>query len=53
MVLLHEEQGQVFRKFKEFKALIENQTDKKTKIFRSDNDREFTLGNFKKLFSDS
>ena len=33
---------EVFSKFKEFKALIENHTEKKIKIFRSDNGREFT-----------
>ena len=32
----------VFSKFKEFKALIKNYTEKKIKIFRSDNGREFT-----------
>ena len=33
---------EVFSKFKEFKALIENHTEKNIKIFRSDNGREFT-----------
>ena len=33
---------EVFNKFKEFKALIENHTKKKIKIFRSDNGGEFT-----------
>ena len=32
----------VFNKFKEFKALIENHTEKKIKKFRSDNGRELT-----------
>ena len=34
--------GEVFRKFKEFKALIENHTEKKIKTFRSDSGGEFT-----------
>ena len=33
---------EVFIKFKEFKSLIENHTEKKIKIFRSDNGIEFT-----------
>ena len=33
---------EVFSMFKEFKALIENHTEKKIKTFRSDNDGEFT-----------
>ena len=38
---------EVFNKFKEFKALIENHTEKNIKIFRSDNGREFTSNEFK------
>ena len=33
---------EVFSKFKEFKSLIENHTEKKMKTFRSDNGGEFT-----------
>ena len=44
---------EVFSKFKEFKALIENYTEKKIKIFLSDNDREFTSNKFKELCRDS
>jgi len=33
--------SEVFEKFKEFKALVENQTDKKIKVLRTDNDGEF------------
>ena len=40
---------EVFSKFKEFKALIENHTEKKIKTFRSDNGREFTSDEFKEL----
>ena len=42
-----------FNKFKEFKALIENHTEKKIKTFRSDNGEEFTLNEFKYLCKDS
>ena len=38
---------EVFNKFKEFKALIENHTEKKIKTFRSDNGGEFTSNEFK------
>jgi len=33
---------EVFKIFKEFKALVENHTRKKIKIFRSDKDEEYT-----------
>ena len=33
--------SEVFDKFKEFKALMENQTKKKIKVLRSDNGGEF------------
>ena len=36
--------NQVFSKFKEFKALIENLSEKKIKIFIPNNGGEFTLG---------
>ena len=39
--------NEVFSKFKEFKALVENLSEKKIKIFRSDNGGEFTSGEFK------
>ena len=38
---------EVFNKYKEFKALIENHTENKIKTFQSDNGREFTLDEFK------
>ena len=44
---------EVFSKFKEFKALIENHIENKIKIFRSDNGREFTSNEFKRLCKDS
>ena len=40
---------EVFIKFKEFKALIENHTEKNIKTFRSDNGGEFTSNEFKAL----
>ena len=44
---------EVFSKFKEFKALIENHTEKKIKTFRSDNGGEFTSNEFKDLCKES
>ena len=44
---------EVFRKFKEFKALIENHTEKKIKTFQSNNGGEFTSNEFKALCKDS
>ena len=44
---------EVFSKFKEFKALIENHTENKIKTFLSDNGREFTSNEFKELCKDS
>ena len=44
---------ELFSKFKEFKALIENHIEKKIKTFRSDNGREFTSNEFKELCRDS
>ena len=41
---------EVFSKFKEFKALIENHTEKKIKSIRSDNGREFTSNKFKEQY---
>jgi transposase InsO family protein len=38
---------EVFNKFKEFKALVENLSEKKIKILRSDNGGEFTSDEFK------
>ena len=44
---------EVFSKFKEFKALIENHTEKKIKTFQSDNGGEFTSNEIKQLCKDS
>ena len=43
----------VFSKFKEFKALIENHTEKNIKTFRSNNGGEFTSNEFKEIYKDS
>ena len=40
--------GDVFEYFKEFKTMIEKQTEKCIKIIRSDNDGEYVSGAFKK-----
>ena len=44
---------EVFSKFKEFKALIENHTEKNIKTIHSDNGGEFTLNEFKELCKES
>ena len=44
---------EVFGKFKEFKALIENHIENKINTFQSDNGREFTSNEFKELCKDS
>ena len=44
--------NEVFSKFKEFKALVENLSEKKIKIFRSDNGGEFTSGELKAFYKE-
>ena len=44
---------EVFIKFKEFKALVENHTEKKIKTFQSNNGGEFTSNEFKELCKES
>ena len=41
--------GEVFAKFVEFKALVENQSEHKIKAFRSDNGGEYTSKAFKRF----
>jgi transposase InsO family protein len=41
--------SEVFDKFKEFKALVENQTDKKIKVLRTDNGGEFYGNEFEEF----
>ena len=43
---------EVFEKFKKFKALVENLSEKKIKILRSDNEREFTSNEFKDFYKE-
>ena len=43
--------GEVFARFKEFKALVENQTGKKIKVLRSNNEGEFTSNEFRDFCS--
>ena len=38
--------SEVFDRFKEFKALVENQTEKKIKVLRTDNGGEFSKKEF-------
>ena len=45
--------NEVFDKFKEFKALMDNLSEKKIKIFRSDNRGEFTGGEFKSFCTEA
>jgi transposase InsO family protein len=42
----------VFNKLKEFKSLIENLSEKKIKILRSDNGGEYTSKEFVNFFKD-
>jgi hypothetical protein len=41
--------SEVFDKFKEFKALVENQAKKKVKVLRTDNGGEFYVNEFKEF----
>ena len=47
------EKSEVFEKFKEFKALIENLSEKKIKTLRSDNGGEYTSKEFGAFCKDS
>ena len=42
---------EVFKRFQEFKALVETQTGRKIKVLRSNNGVEYTLGQFKREFT--
>ena len=41
--------SEVFDRFKEFKALVENQTEKRIKVLRTDNGEEFCGNEFEEL----
>ena len=47
------EKSEVFSKFKEYKSLVADQTDRKINILRSDNGGEFTSEEFKELYRES
>jgi hypothetical protein len=51
-VYLLKSKDEVYNKFKEFKALIENLSERKIKILRSDNGGEYTSKEFVKFFKD-
>ena len=40
-------------KFKEFKALVENQTGRRIRVLRSDNGGEYTLGGFVDFYGEA
>ena len=44
---------EVFERFKEFKALVENLSEKKIKTLRSDNGGEFTSNEFKYFYKEA
>ena len=41
------QKSEVFQKFKEWKAMVENQKGRKVKVLRSDNGGEYISGEFK------
>jgi transposase InsO family protein len=41
--------SEVFDRFKEFKALVQNQTEKRIKVLRKDNGREFYKNEFEEF----
>ena len=43
--------GEVFDRFQEFKALVENETGKKIKVLRSDNGGEYTGHEFEDFYT--
>ena len=44
--------SEVFKKFKEFKSLIENQSEKRIKTLRSDNGGEYTSKEFQAFYKE-
>lgn len=52
-VYLIKAKSKVFDKFKIFKNMVKNQTQKRIKIFRSDQGTEFCNNNFRKLFEEN
>ena len=45
--------SEVFKRFQEFKALVENQIGRKIKVLRSENGGEYTLGEFVDFFAEA
>ena len=45
--------SEVFKRFQEFKALVETQTSWKIKVLRSDNGGEYTFGEFVDFFAEA
>ena len=45
--------SEVFQKFKDWKAMVENQKGRKVKVLRSDNEGECTSGEFKEYLADA
>ena len=48
-IYLLKKKSQVFDRFKEFKALVENETEKRIKVLRTDNSGEFCRNEFEEL----
>eukprot|EP00253_Pinus_taeda_P034023 PITA_34023 len=48
-IYFHKKKSEVFDRFKEFKALVENQTEKKIKVLRTDNGGEFCSKEFEEF----
>ena len=53
MLYLLKGKNEVFNKFEEFNALVENQNERKIKTLRLDNGGEFTTEEFKELCRES
>lgn len=52
-IFILKKKSDVFAAFKEFKAFVENQTNKKIKVFRTDNGTEYSSNEFKQFFKRS
>eukprot|EP00253_Pinus_taeda_P009597 PITA_09597 len=50
MDIFLKKKSKFFDRFKEFKALVENQTEKKIKVLRTDNDGEFCSKEFEEFY---
>jgi transposase InsO family protein len=52
LIYFLKDKSEVFTKFKEFKVLVENLSEKKIKILGSDNGGEFALDEFKEFYKE-